>query len=426
MSDTTTSPEAMQLALETELAKMIDALATPELKASTLIKAGFFRDELRKMAPMMRDLDEEMQSEVMNEWFAGGDSDIKRLVFNVMAGTEEIPLTKRAEPGVGEAALAKMVEEAPDDQTRGHLLIKMGKYRTEAQAGLLAIADKPAEERDVLIKSWIETGGDSDLKKNILDAEMTSDAKRIYGTGVQADQVVTQTAGNASSAVGRQLGGSETNSDTRIARTIPRAPTGAGAGNRMGNAVMPAGKGGESPNPGSGPNDGGGGEVRPTTLIRRTTTTGGLGNVAGGDTPDKTVKNGDGKTDPKRKKAWKKGEKDWDDAKKIELAQDLVKHAPEPMVAAMTELDEDTQVAVAQIASVHGADLIAFSGMIDPTKLAKRDLDTQIAAWLTADPNLLDLKKWVAEALMTAEEIPMDLGKAIMEWKPSVAARQAA
>lgn len=409
--------EANRSAMENELAAMLDAEPNPERRAIMLHKVGVFQQELRKMAPMLANVDDELRELVLTEWFDGGEALLKRLVWNAEAGEEEIPLAKRAEPSAGEAALAKMLEEAPSDEARAHLLHKITVHTSDLRNGIAAIADQSDEKKAALAKTWIEAG-DSELKKNILDAEMNRDGKRLYGTGVQADQVVEQTAGNASSHVGSQMRGSETNSDQRIGRTIPRMPTGAGAGARVGNVVMPGGKGGESPNPGSGPNDGGGGEVRPATLIRRTGTTGGLGNSQGADTAGKKVTEVDPKK--KKKKLVEKVEGPWDDARKAELGGALFKIAPDGMIEIMGELKEDEQVAVVELAGWHAADLVVWNHGNGET-LAKRDLDASIATWLGADPNTTQLKQWVAEALMTSEDIPLELGKAIMAWKPPLA-----
>lgn len=406
------TPADAQVRLDTDLAKLINGYATPELKASALIKAGIFRQELIKLAPEIRDLGEDLQDEVVNEWFAQGDHDLRRGVWNAMAGAEEIPLAKRAETSAGEQALAKMLTEQPDDDARGRLLQKINMNARELQMGLAAIAEKPEAERTAMVKAWVEAG-DTDLRKNILDAEMNSNARRLYGTGVQADSVVGEVSGNASTNAGSQLGGSETNSDSRIARTIPRAPKGDGAGAHVGNKVMPDGKGGESPNPGSGPNDGGGGEVKPAVLIRRSATTGGLGNSQGADTSGKKVVEAEGKTKKKRP-----GKGKWDDAAKNELADDLLKSAPDAMTKEIEGMaTEEEQLSALDMCIDIGADLITWHGEM-PTTLAKRDLDASIAEWMAMDPDSVQVKKWVAEALATSEDIPLDLGKAIMAWTP--------
>lgn len=427
MTTQTETPAEVQVRLDTDLAKLIDAFATPELKATALVKIGKFRTELSKMAPAIRDLTEAQQQAHVTEWLEAGDVELRRGVWNAMAGADEIPLAKRREPSKGELALAKMLSEAPNDTMKGQIMQKVSTYRRELEFGLVAMKGKPDAEVDDAIKAWVagDTGADSEMKKNILDAEMNRDGRRLYGIGVQADNVVGSVIGNASSHAGSQLQGSETNSDQRIRRTIPTAPKGAGEGSKVpgSDGIMPDGKGGEAVNPGSGGNDKGdpgGSAVRPATLITRRGTTGGLGNSQGSDTAGKKV-TGDDTGKGKKKK--RPGAGKWDAAAKSELAGDLLKAAPDAMVLELGKLEPAHQVEVMDQATDQSANLISWAATLPtPDKLVKRDVNAAIAEWLSEDPKTVQMKKWVAEALATSEDIPLELAKDIMAWTPPAAA----
>jgi hypothetical protein len=88
------------------------------------------------------------------------------------------------------------------------------------------------------------------------------------------------------------------------------------------------------------------------------------------------------------------------------------------MIEAILELDEADQDLTAGVAADHAADLLAWTSQVPEDGLAKRALDASVAEWLVENPEQIQLKKWVAEALTTAEEIPLELGQAIIEWEP--------
>jgi hypothetical protein len=162
-------------------------------------------------------------------------------------------------------------------------------------------------------------------------------------------------------------------------------------------------------------------------VISRKGTTGGLGSVRGADGGEDAGgidakgdhDDDDNAIDTRGKK--KKPAMD----KNGELAVELVKIAPQPMVAALAELSQADQVEVCQLAAQDAADLMAWSAQTGE-QLAKAELDSAVADWLAMDPDTIQLKKWVAEALATAEEIPIGLAKAIMayEARPPVRLRR--
>jgi hypothetical protein len=53
----------------------------------------------------------------------------------------------------------------------------------------------------------------------------------------------------------------------------------------------------------------------------------------------------------------------------------------------------------------------------------QRAIDASVEEWLMEDVDQITLKKWVTEALATAEEIPLELARAIIEWEPQVQKR---
>jgi hypothetical protein len=435
MTTATEQAETQQL-LDGELAAFVDACTTPERKAEVLVKLGFYDVELKKQEALLANVDDELAQQAAEEWFAQGDEDLKRALWNSRAGSVEIPLRKVAPVPEPELALAKMLEEQTSDSAKAHFLHKVSSYTTEMHNMITGLQGQPDDRVEAVVHAWLTCDpGDMQLKKNILDAEMPPSGKRMYGQGVQTQtsDPVTEYAGNASTHAGRKLGGSETNSDGAIKRTIPKGPAGEGSGRRVGTArAMPHQEDGETPHPGSGTAgpDGGSANVQPETVIRRKGATGGLGSVAGAEHASgvPTVAN-DG---THKASQWGKGKKkvgksadqydddDEDDAEaqKAEFVTGLLKIAPDEMIAAILELDEDDQEVAAGVAANHAADLLAWTDQLSENGLAKRDLDASVAEWLAEDPDQAQLKIWVAEALATAEEIPLELAKAIMDWTP--------
>jgi hypothetical protein len=414
-------PAEIQATLDGELAKFVEAAGSPERKAEILIKIGFYRQELAKQADMLATVDDDLAAEVAEQWFAEGDELLKRAVWNSSAGAEEIPLRKQAPVPEAEQALAKMVDNCIDDTKRAHLLHKIGNYTREMNDLIGALYGQPDERVDAAMTAWLTADpAETELKKNVLTAGMPASGRRIYADGVDGDgDPVCEVIGNAPSHAGAELDGSETGSDQAIRRTIPRRSSSEGAGKRVrGSSPAPNQRDGETPDPGSGPNDTGDGGVDPD-IIRRKGTTGGLGSVRGSESGSgvATVTNDDtnGPSQWSNGKKKKKGEA----AAKAEFVEDLMKIAPDEMIEAILELDEDDQDLAAGAAANHAADLLAWSGQLPQQGLAKRALDTSVTEWLEAEPDQIQLKKWVAEALATAEEIPIDLGQAIMDWEPA-------
>jgi hypothetical protein len=420
VTERTQTASEVQATLDAALAAYIDEhYKTPETKAGALIKIGIYRQDLSKQAPLLANIDDEMSDAVMTQWFAEGDGELKRLIFNAAAGGEEIPLAKAAPIPEPELALAKAVDDQPDGPRRAHVVQKIGIYTRDLANLVNQSVEQPQERRDALIKAWLEVDpGEMQLKKNVLDAEMTRTGRKIYGEGVKADQVVEGSHGKSSTDVGSGIGDSKSGADQSIARSLPKAPKGT-----LGVMNMPGQASASTANPGSGSDDTGGGAIKPT-IVRRKTTTGGLGSVAGSDTAGRRMTTQqDDKSDVGRRKAdAKKGRSRWMGMDKIERATELLKIASDDFMAALEAIqDEDQQAVVAEVAGAHCADLAEFSAQRAIT-LQKRDMDQAIAEWLGEDPDAIPMKKFVAEALGTAEEIPLEMAKAIMEWEPPKAA----
>lgn len=436
-TDTPTAAET-QDRLDLELQKFIDDAPTPERKAEIHWKIGMYRQDLAKQAPLLVDLDEALSEQVMEEWFSMGDPLLKRAVFNAAAGSEEIPLAKAEPVDDAETALAKMVADAPQGTQRIHLLQKIGAHTHDLTHMLALHEGQPKERIDALVKAWLEVDpGETALRKNILDAEMSRSGRAIYGTGVKSGDVVHSLSGNASAHAGTKLGDSSRGTSRNIARTIPRAPRHEGGGAHVpGGLHMPRQRDGESPSPGAGT---GAGAAEPhTSKIRRKGTTGGLGSVAGSDGQhhltvinDKerqarrrahlgSVRKIDPATDPKQleDEEFLGQDEGQDEGEGNTLVLELMKIAPDEMIDAIGALDAEDQVNVCEVAAEDAADLVAWAELADPDSLQKRDLSAAIATWLGEEPETIQLKKWVAEALASAEVIPLELGADIMAWTP--------
>jgi hypothetical protein len=413
---TTPTKEETRAAMDANLRKFVDDAVSPEDKAEVLIKIRTYSQEYEDQQPLLKNVDAALVEQVMNEWFARGHAELKKAIINARTGELTQPLAKIAATPAPEEFLAKMLDNAPNDDARSHLLSKIGSLARQVVVGLETMEKEPAENHPAMFKAWIEADPpDAELRKNILNAEMDRRGKALYGEGVETGKVVAQVVGNASTHASTKLGGSQGDSPG-IAATVPKPSSSEGAGARFSNAVMPTGSGGaESPNPGSGPTDTGEAGITPTTLIRRRGATGGLGNSVGAQGNGSRVT--DAMVTGKRKK---KGETD---AEKAELIADLVKLAPDEMIEMLGELTPEEQAETCAIAGDHAADLIAWSGMIDPDTLQKSAMDAEVAAWLAEDPNTVALKKWTAEALATGEAIPIELANSILAWEPKVTVR---
>ena len=418
---TTASPQEIQKSLNAELEAYVDARPTAEGKAEALIKIGSYRVELQKYLPMLTDADEDLRNEVFGQWFQGGDVELRKMVFNAVAGSEELPLSKAA-PVVGPVAeLAKMVDATPEGPQRMAVLQKMGVYAQQvsdfwdrAEANQL-----PEANRTEAIEAWVNDGDRShmEMKKAVAASEAQ---RRAAGQGVSHKDALAFTAGNASSNADSKLGGSGGSGtpDHGIRRTVPD-----GGGRMPGTQEAPGQGSADSPNPGSGPNDKpeGGGEASVAARLTRKDTTGNLGSVAGADggKPNEPANDGeqdsddedsdtDYAQDSKRKKKA---------AKKSTLAGDLMKIMPKDFHTALAKYSQPQQQVIADIAANHAADLLAWNQK-GGGQLQKRALDSAVTQWLSDDPDSVELKKFVAEALATAEQIPLELGRAIMAWEP--------
>lgn len=408
-------PEEILASLDTTLLKFVEAAGSPEKQATVLIKIGSYKVELEKYAPMLEDADLETAKATLAEWFAAGDGELKKALVNRATGAEDFPLLKMALAEEGpEYELAKMLDEAPTNAIKMGLLQKIGFYSMQVSEmlgrGELLKID-PAEI-DKAITAWIEDGDGTHkaLKKAI---SASAQARQRANTPVGENEAVDEKAGNAATHAGSKL------HDQNDRTYVPRS-TGEGAGPRKEGSIQGPGQAnGESPSPGSGPNDTGDGGVNPSIKIRRKGTTGGLGSVAGADASgvndagthaDQQNKNPDDKR-KKKKFALDKAE---------DLGTELVKILPDDAIGFLAKHDAAGQVTICESAAQDAADLMAWSMQQDPNKLQKNVLDAAITDWLSSDvaPEAVAMKKWVAEALASAEEIPLELGKAIMAWEP--------
>jgi hypothetical protein len=415
------SPEEVQASLDTALARFIDQQPTPERKAEVLIKIGSYQFELSKYAPMLAEADPDIARETLEVWFAEGDRELKKALVNAGTGTEDFPLLKSAPAEGPEVELARMVDAAETPERRAALLQKMTFYGTQLNEmldrGALLKIDPASIE--AAIADWIASGDDHShqpMKKALADA--ATEARRQAAMDVGENEAVKFKVGNASSAAAAQLSGQ--NDRTYVPRS-----TGAGAGARMSGAQPAPNQTGETGVAGSsGPNDTGDGGVKPAITIRRATTTGGVGSVAGApdnvrmDTGNDIISGGNGKSDDLDPKTGKPRKKPAKMDKTGDLGIELIKIAPQPMVEALSKMSPDAQVDLCELAAQNAADLMAWSTQQDPATLQKSALDAAIRDWLQEDPSpaTVQLKKWVAEALASAEEIPLGLGKAIMAW----------
>lgn len=422
MSKINPTPAEVQASLDAILGTYIDALPTPEAKATTLIKIGMIRTELAKYEPMLRDLDADTAEGVIQEWLAAGDGELKKMVWNSASGGTELTLAKIEEPTEGPMfELAKMVNAQPEGPARTMVVQHIGHYTADLRKIAQRIEGLTAEQQVEHLMHWVSSGDGTHqaMKKAVMDAEASM--RTESGRSVGEKDVVEDTIGNASTHAGK-LGGSDGagTPDSGIRRSIPARSSGEGAGGAVpGRLAMPHQETGTSPNPGSGPNDTGDGGVTPTLNIKRKGTTGGMGSVRGADTGAEqhvdsagaNDKGGDGK----KKKKW--------EMDKGQLFTGLMKFAPRAMALAISALEPDDQVVAADETAAHAADLMKWAAD-GGERLEKRDLDASITEWLTENPESLALKKWVAEALGTAEEIPLALAKAIMAWQPPKVAVQ--
>lgn len=422
MASNNPKPEEILASLDTALLKFVDVCPTPEAKASVLIKIGSYQVELEKYAPMLEDADLETARATLAEWFDASDGELKKALVNRATGQEDFPLMKMALAEEGpEYELAKMLDDAQTNAIKMGLLQKIGYYNSQLAElvgrGELMKID-PAEV-DKAIAAWVEDGdGTHKAMKKAIAA--SAKMRQIANTPVGENEAIDEKAGNAATHAGSKL--HEQNDHTYAPRS-----SGEGSGPRKRGSIQGPGQAsGESPTVSSGPNDTGDGGVTPTIRIRRKGTTGGLGSVAGADasgTNDagthafttNSNDDKDGKDGKKKKKpAMDKGE---------ELSTELLKILPDDAIGLLAKYDAAGQVALCEAAAGDAADLMAWSAQQDPTKLQKNALDAAITDWLSADlnPEAVSMKKWVAEALASAEEIPLALGKAIMAWEPPAA-----
>lgn len=393
VSTTPLRPEEVQASLDGVLAKMVNELPTSEARAGRLIKIGMYKTELEHYRPVLAQVDPQMGREVIDEWLRSdpGEEVLKRAIYNATIGADEVTAAAHAIPE-SEAALAKMIDDTPEDR-RPAMAAMIGSYATKLRTMLKYAEDVHGGEidqkiRDELTKEWINAGDGThaDLKKAVVNADALHNP-------------VKTKMGNASTHVGSVL---DNEASPKQGGPVPKRSTEAGAGNSAEGFGENGGDSAEVTTT-SGPTDTGGKGIDPKKRIRRKGATGGLGSVqgmpensSGGGIP--TVQN---------------------DAHKSTLAEDLVKIAPDAMLEACDKLAPADQVAVFDFAAQQAADLMAWHRKMGD-QLQKGQLAQAVQDWLLADPSddAIQIKKWTAEALASAEEIPLALGKAIMAWQP--------
>lgn len=390
---------------EQQLANLLDAAPSSEKRAELLIKIGGYAQELRKYAPMLRQADAETAREALSNWIADGDGELKKMVINAQSGSEDFPLLSMTTAEGPEFELKKMLEAEPNDRAKAEFLTKMTLYRGEL-ANMLSRSEMlkmdPAAI-DQQMTDWLnrqEDGRHQPLKKALVDAARMARAQAQRGVG--ENDAVDEKAGNAATHAGSQL--SNENDRTYVPRS-----TGEGSGPRLRGSEAgqaPGQADGAEGDVESGPNDTGEGGVRPNKRIRRKGTTGGLGSVAGqradraGVSDTRAGQNDDGA----------------DLDKSADLGIELLKFMPDEALEALQKLAPEDQVAACDIFAQDAADLMAWQQQTGD-QLQKSAMDQAVAEWLTADPNTVAMKKWVAEALATAEEIPLGLAKTIMAYE---------
>lgn len=429
MSKQNPTPAEVQASLDKTLADFVENQRTPEDRGRVLIKIGMYKTELAKYLPIIQATgDDEFTDHVLSSWFDEGDEELKKMVLNCESGQEEVPLAKAEVLDEGVTALVKMVDDAPEGPVRIAVLQKIGHYTAELRNLLDRIHEQPDEKQVELIKVWVMEGDGThfDLKKAVVSAEqaMRAQASATVGEKAAVDEVV----GNASTHAQAALGGSADSPDAGIKNTVPSRSSSAGAGRHMrGNVEPPDQDSSSGVDVSSGTDESNGAAtVRPRSKIRRKGTTGGLGSVRGAEDNAGTSLETAGANDAgqnltaqdRTEKMAKMRDVEIDD-----LGLEMLKIAPEPLIAAVEGLTEDDQVLVVEELGQHAADLMAWSDHMG-NQLQKRDLDAAIADWLSADADSIQLKKWCAEALGTAEEIPLDMAKAIMAWKPPATTAQ--
>jgi hypothetical protein len=426
MSTQNPTPDEVQASLTGAIAAFVDAEPNALRKAEMMIHIGQYQTELSRMAPVLQAANDNEIDGILAKWFAEGHAELKKALVNAQSGKEDFPLAKMAVSEGPDVVLAKMIDEAPAER-RPALLQTIGVYRAQLHemTGKGALMKLDPAVIDEAIDTWVDGGDGSHkaLKKALADAERETRRQALEKArgSVGENELSDEKAGNAATHAASKLSGQND-------KTYGARPSGEGAGARMrGSEPAPDQDDAPTPNPGSGPIDNGGKAVRPSVVISRKGTTGGLGSVRGADGGEDAGgidakgdhDDDDNAIDTRGKK--KKPAMD----KNGELAVELVKIAPQPMVAALAELSQADQVEVCQLAAQDAADLMAWSAQTGE-QLAKAELDSAVADWLAMDPDTIQLKKWVAEALATAEEIPIGLAKAIMayEARPPVRLRR--
>lgn len=407
-------PTPDQVSLEQALNNFVTAAGSPERQTSVLIKIGMYRNDLAKVAPQLHDVDADTARETLEQWMREGDGEMKKALINVVSGEEDFPLLKMVISEGPEYELAKMLDDAPDARGKAALLQKIDIYQTQVHQifndGALMKSD-PAQVEETL-ELWLkgDDGSHAALRKAVLSA---SRAARAHANAqVGENEAVDEKAGNAPSHVGSRLSGQND-------RTYVPRPTGEGAGKRMrgSESGMAPGQAEEDcVDVGSGPTDEGGGELPVKTKIRRKGATGGLGSVSGEIRGHKAMVNDHGGFETDADDGYKGAHKSAD------LGIELLAYYPDAAIDVLSKSDVNTRVALVDRGAQHAADLMAWHDARRDS-LQKSEMDQAVSDWLTSDPNAVQLKQWVAEALATAEEIPLGLAKAIMAYEAGPVSR---
>lgn len=345
----------------------------------------------------------------------------------------------QAAPDEAFAPLAKMLDAQTDPKARQHLLLKVNLYLADLRGAQQMVTELPEADREAelgkALERWYEAG-DGELKKGVSSAWRAlnrgyEQAGRVIGAKVGA-RVGTPTFSKGktdpledirSAAGGAKVG-------ARVGAAVGRnvAPAAAGFAVGVGGAIgmnrfangrvltekehqqrRDAAKArwanGASKIPGGDHNAGGGGLADGHAKVPGGHINAGGGGMAPGG------KHQTGRVDQSNNHQPTKG---MGKAEPLAtLAEELIKIAPDPMIDALSKLDDEGRVAMSLGAEQHAVDLMAFADQM--AGLTKRHVDDAIGEWMAKGD--VDVKKWTAEALAGAGEIPLELGKAIMGWE---------
>jgi hypothetical protein len=325
-------------------------------------------------------------------------------------------------------ALQKMIDVANTPEAKQRLMFKVAMYRADinkaqAQFEQMSKAMKPAEAQTVMkgaLQKWIDAG-DGELKKAV--------AQGVFG---HMSNVGKPPAGEHGTPVAGRITGKDDGGVPRIGAkhqsvkgNMSRSETTGGKG-----TVDPVERAEHERGPEEdeilapdsedfdyeGVEDG------------ETETVGHPGDDEGEDEGDMRRKKaraklaaGAGKIKVGQAFGGKVGQKEPMPAKKVTLAVELVKIAPDAMIDVLTKLAPADKVAMLTKAERYAADLMAFIDGAREAGLSKRDISRSVSEWMRGGDVLT--KKFTAEALAGAGQIPLQLGNMVLAWEGRSAGR---